>query len=318
MTLTLMNLLSSNMLAAGASAMPLSNGPVNEIEIEGYSFVEIPGGPFVRGSVEFGELSWIEQPSFWMGKRLVSADQYRSRALISNPEVRGLIHYLQKDEPIGYVNWDDASDYLRELSQETETTMTLPSSDQWEYAARGFPMNVSKLMQKKREELIFCRKNEQDFIDDFTEWLVRHFENFVTRLGFGARIFNVRDDGLQGFQELQELLLNEPEVFAWHIYATPSGGFPPKDEIRFNRNTVSWDYSGPPNTYGLEDMIGGPWEWVLDSHENVLPGFEDCPHRVLRGGSWTTDREYLRAAHYFHYQSNAREGGFSFRPVVKL
>ena len=42
------------------------------------------------------------------------------------------------------------------------------------------------------------------------------------------------------------------------------------------------------NAAGLSDMVGNLWEWTSDCWEG------DCGRRVLRGGSWSNDAEYLR------------------------
>ena len=42
------------------------------------------------------------------------------------------------------------------------------------------------------------------------------------------------------------------------------------------------------NGVGLSDMVGNVWEWTEDCWEG------DCSRRVVRGGSWHIDAEYLR------------------------
>jgi formylglycine-generating enzyme required for sulfatase activity len=60
-----------------------------------------------------------------------------------------------------------------------------------------------------------------------------------------------------------------------------------------------------PNGFGLYNMAGNVWEWVwdwyLDTFYNASParnptGPDSGTHRVLRGGSWVDNENYLRAA----------------------
>ena len=57
-----------------------------------------------------------------------------------------------------------------------------------------------------------------------------------------------------------------------------------------------------PNAWGLFDMLGNVWEWVLDTYTEQPPAGEDPAilrqegYRVLRGGSWFNDMPYVRAA----------------------
>jgi formylglycine-generating enzyme len=76
----------------------------------------------------------------------------------------------------------------------------------------------------------------------------------------------------------------------------------------------------PPNAYGLYDMLGNAWEWVLDCYdeswyakmpeqdpENNEP---DCKKRVLRGGAWYSDAWSARASFRYWYSPG---GWFDFR-----
>ena len=59
-----------------------------------------------------------------------------------------------------------------------------------------------------------------------------------------------------------------------------------------------------PNAFGLYDMAGNVWQWVQDCyHDNYNSPADgsswttdDCSRRVVRGGSWNNDPQYLRSA----------------------
>jgi len=60
-----------------------------------------------------------------------------------------------------------------------------------------------------------------------------------------------------------------------------------------------------PNAFGLYDMSGNVWQWVEDCYHDNYNGApedgsvwtdSDCIERVVRGGSWATDPQSLRAA----------------------
>ena len=60
-----------------------------------------------------------------------------------------------------------------------------------------------------------------------------------------------------------------------------------------------------PNPWGLYQVHGNVWEWAEDCWNGSYSGAPtdgsawtsgDCGPRVLRGGSWSLDPEYLRSA----------------------
>ncbi len=79
------------------------------------------------------------------------------------------------------------------------------------------------------------------------------------------------------------------------------------------------------NRFGLHDMHGNVWEWVQDCYvASYPPGSGDasvavttggCSVRVLRGGSWGSSPQVLRAANRFRYTAGFRNFIYGFRLV---
>jgi formylglycine-generating enzyme required for sulfatase activity len=79
------------------------------------------------------------------------------------------------------------------------------------------------------------------------------------------------------------------------------------------------------NSFGLHDMHGNVWEWTQDcwnGNYNAAPTdgsvwtTGNCSLRVVRGGSWSADPRFLRAAFRFMYSSaSVRSLSIGFRVV---
>ena len=90
-----------------------------------------------------------------------------------------------------------------------------------------------------------------------------------------------------------------------------------------------WDKKGPspvgsfkPNPFGLYDVHGNLWEWTMDCMNHSYEGAPrdgsawlrgDCISRVLRGGSWNLDSEYMRTTRRNHYDRDVRYYLHGFR-----
>jgi formylglycine-generating enzyme required for sulfatase activity len=83
-----------------------------------------------------------------------------------------------------------------------------------------------------------------------------------------------------------------------------------------------------PNAWGLHDMHGNVWEWCEDNwHENYIgnPPTDgsswsggDGSFRVLRGGSWSSNPQFLRSATRSKDRPVYRYNGFGFRVARTL
>jgi formylglycine-generating enzyme required for sulfatase activity len=80
--------------------------------------------------------------------------------------------------------------------------------------------------------------------------------------------------------------------------------------------------SSKPNAFGLYDMHGNVWEWVEDCYQDSYVSAPadgsvrtsgDCSDRVLRGGSWYYDPEFLRSAYRYWLAPGGQNFNFGFR-----
>ena len=78
------------------------------------------------------------------------------------------------------------------------------------------------------------------------------------------------------------------------------------------------------NPYGLYDMSGNAWEWVQDKYgKNLLGGTNPLhsssrSYRVIRGGSWSADAQYLRSANRVSVRPGSGGNFVGFRLVRTL
>jgi len=81
------------------------------------------------------------------------------------------------------------------------------------------------------------------------------------------------------------------------------------------------------NAYGLYDMHGNVWEWTNDCwHDNYTGAPYDgsawtekkCRQKVLRGGSWTNEKENLRTSTRFRGFSIKKDHDIGFRLIQKI
>jgi formylglycine-generating enzyme required for sulfatase activity len=81
-----------------------------------------------------------------------------------------------------------------------------------------------------------------------------------------------------------------------------------------------------PNAWGLYDMHGNVWEWVLDYYHDSYNGAPtdssawlsggDSRHRVLRGGSWLFNAPDLRSSYRYWVRPVYRSNNHGFRLVA--
>ena len=111
-------------------------------------------------------------------------------------------------------------------------------------------------------------------------------------------------------------LLSEAER-EYILRATP----PPAPPARGNKGTVAAD-AGPADAFGLQLSTGNIWEWTQDcwnASYSAAPSngsawlTGDCAKRVIRGGSWESKADELRAAFRNAATDSDRDDRIGFR-----
>jgi formylglycine-generating enzyme required for sulfatase activity len=81
------------------------------------------------------------------------------------------------------------------------------------------------------------------------------------------------------------------------------------------------------NSFGLNDMLGNVFQWTDDCWHADYTGlptdgsartYGDCSERELRGGSWFTTPDFVRASYRNHFRANYRASSVGIRLVRDL
>jgi formylglycine-generating enzyme required for sulfatase activity len=79
-----------------------------------------------------------------------------------------------------------------------------------------------------------------------------------------------------------------------------------------------------PNSFGLNDMLGNVFQWTDDCWHADYTGvptdgsartYGDCSERELRGGSWFTTPDFVRASYRNHFRASYRASSVGIRLI---
>jgi formylglycine-generating enzyme required for sulfatase activity len=129
-----LQLIASNAQAEAGKQATSPEPGVGTVWVEpksGMEFVWVPSGCFQMG----GAVEKEEQPihkvclkGFWMGRFEVTQKQYQQVTGENKSIFQG------QNNPVDYVNWNDASSFVSKMSAFSGNKIRLPSEAEWEYA----------------------------------------------------------------------------------------------------------------------------------------------------------------------------------------
>jgi formylglycine-generating enzyme required for sulfatase activity len=201
------------------------------------------------------------------------------------------------DRPVINVSWDDAQEYVAWLSRVTGKEYRLLSEAEWEYAARAGNSGRYGRSNMLRQESVHTEGPQQ------------------------AQAGGYLDRG-------QYIPFSEATPGSEERYSFTDGDEKVQLDQQAWFRSNSDDKTQPvrkkaANAFGLHDMHGNVWEWVEDpwhdGYQNAptdgSPWVEDgdASQRVVRGGSWNSNPQDLRAALRYGLTSDYRLSFLGFR-----
>lgn len=244
----------------------------------------IPPGSFTMGSPESEAGRWKDEgpqhhveltEGFWL------ADTPCIQALWTEVMGENPSHFQSPTRPVEQVSWEDCQEFCKRLEERLPgLTPRLPTEAEWEFACRAGTMTATWL-----GDLEILGENNAPLLDEIS-WYS----------GNSGVAFDL-DDGEN------------------------SSGWPEKQyphELAGTREVKTRKL----NPWGLYDMLGNVWEWCEDARDHS-PGYAGGDrvdpvgthgwHRVLRGGSWDSLAQGVRAAYRARDDSGYRGPDFGFR-----
>jgi len=248
--------------------------------------VLIPAGEFVMGSADGAaderplRRVTIDKP-FWIAAAEISNEQYAlfdpahdSRyinVLHMNTETRGF-PVNQPQQPVVRATWVRAVAFAEWLSRKSGLKFSLPSEEQWEWAARAGTATPFHYGYPQTDFSQWANMADQQMAGFAQEARYRQ-----TDTGPRLRPLLTATPGPAGHQrEITVLRLSQkdwmlriPEVDDQHMVSAPAGVY-------------------YPNAWGVHDMHGNVAEWTRSEYRSYATGepVGEPGRMVVRGGSW--------------------------------
>ena len=151
--------------------------------------VFIEGGTFLMGAQNTDETAsnyyrwadkynWVHQVTlsdYYVGKYEITQEQWA--AIMSNTPCR----FEGGNKPVENISWDEAQAYVSKLSNLTGLTITLPTSAQWEYAARGGKYSMG---------YAYAGSDDLDQIAHFVDYSIQEDSPYFTTSEVGKKAPN--------------------------------------------------------------------------------------------------------------------------------
>ena len=210
---------------------------------------------------------------FWLFNAPCRQDLWES-VMGSNPG-----RFKSPDRPVESMSWEDCQSFLGRLNERIPgLELRLPSEAQWEYACRAGSEEATYA-----GDLQIVGENDAPVLDAIA-W-------------YGGNS-GVEFDLENGYDSSQ-----------W-----------PEKQFEHSAAGTRKVKQKEPNRWGLYSMLGNVWEWCQDWYgsyseaRQIDPwGPEEGDLRVIRGGSWSNEIRYLRAACRGAYPPGSRDDDLGFR-----